>query len=79
MSWLGPKEREKVVITILQNMTLLAKRDAHDQHLALFWPITDHLVALATHQQLSDLAAALNIQSGGTQKANLVSALHNKV
>lgn len=79
LNWLGPNECEKVVMTILQNMTLLSKRDTHDHHLELFWPITDHLIDLAVHQQLLEFASALIAQGGGPQKANLVSALYNKV
>lgn len=78
LNWLGPNECEKVVMTILQNMTLLSKRDTHDHHLELFWPITDHLIDLAVHQQLLEFASALIAQGGGPQKANLVSALYNK-
>nr|XP_045587866.1 protein PAT1 homolog 1-like isoform X2 [Procambarus clarkii] len=78
ISWLGESEHEKLVMNILQNMPLLAKKDAHDQHLALFWPITDRLVASSSHDRMIDLAAALNTQGTTPHKTNLASALCNK-
>lgn len=79
MGWLGESEYVKLVTAILQNMTLLAKKDIHDHHLTLFWPVTDRLVASASPSRLIDLAAALNTQGGGAHKTNLTSALYNKV
>ncbi|XP_071528600.1 uncharacterized protein [Panulirus ornatus] len=78
MGWLGESEYMKLVTTILQNMTLLAKKDVHDHHLTLFWPITDRLVASASPSRLTDLATALNTQGGGAHKTNLISSLYNK-
>ncbi|KAK4315882.1 hypothetical protein Pmani_012907 [Petrolisthes manimaculis] len=81
--WLGEEECVKLVRTVLQNMPLLVKKDVHDQHLALFWPMTDRLAAAATHVRLLELAVALTSSTSqssqiSTQKTNLATALSNK-
>lgn len=78
LMWLDESAHVKLVLALLQNMTLLTKRDVHDQYLALFWPITDRLVASCSHEILLEFANALLAQGGSTQKANLSSALYSK-
>lgn len=78
MMWLGESAYMKLVMTILQNMPLLTKRDVYDQNLALFWPITDRLIASSSQDPLLEFAKALLVQGGASQKANLISALYNK-
>lgn len=82
LGWLGEGDQEHLVVTLLQNMTLLSRKDAHDQHLALLWPATDRLVATAAPNRLLELAAAFNNNSSAqasSQKTNLAAALYNKV
>lgn len=84
LGWLGEGDQERLVVTILQNMTLLARKDAHDQHLALLWPATDRLVASAAPPRLLELAAAFSNNSSSSsvtspQKSNLSAAVYNKV
>ena len=76
--WLDDNAYVKLVTTVLQNMPILTKRDTHDQYLALFWPITDRLIASSNHVPLLEFAEVLLAQGGASQKANLVSALYNK-
>lgn len=81
LGWLGEGDQEHLVVTLLQNMTLLSRKDAHDQHLALLWPATDRLVATAAPNRLLELAAAFNNNSSAqasSQKTNLAAALYNK-
>lgn len=84
MGWLGEGDQERLVVTILQNMALLARKDAHDQHLALLWPATDRLVASAAPPRLLELATAFSNNSSSTsgaslQRNNMSAALYNKV
>lgn len=83
LGWMGEGDQERLVVTVLQNMTLLARKDAHDQQLALLWPATDRLVASAAPPRLLELAAAfINNSSSSSvaspQRNNLSAALYNK-
>lgn len=84
LGWMGEGDQERLVVTVLQNMTLLARKDAHDQQLALLWPATDRLVASAAPPRLLELAAAFTNNSSSSsvaspQRNNLSAALYNKV
>ncbi|KAK7065222.1 hypothetical protein SK128_006936 [Halocaridina rubra] len=78
LMWLDETAHTKLVLTLFQNMLLLTKRDVHDQYLALFWPLTDRLIASSNHNLLLEIAKALLAQGGATQKANISSALYSK-
>lgn len=81
LGWLGEGDQEQLVVTVLQNMALLSRKDAHDQLLALLWPATDRMVATAAPNRLLELAAAFNNNSStqaSTQRTNLAAALYSK-
>ncbi|KAG0722138.1 Protein PAT1 1 [Chionoecetes opilio] len=81
LGWVGEREQEGLVGAVLQNMALLARKDAHDQQLALLWPATDRLVASASATRLLGLAAAFNnnaLAPAPSQRTNLAAALYSK-
>ena len=83
LGWLREGDQEHLVVTVLQNMALLSRKDVHDQLLALLWPATDRLVASAPPNRLLELAAAFNNSSSAgqlpSQRTNLAAALYSKV
>ncbi|CAL4173449.1 unnamed protein product, partial [Meganyctiphanes norvegica] len=78
MRWLGENECEQLVVCVCQNLSVVAKRDTHDQYLVNFWPAADRLLSTSNSQRLMLLAQALLLTPHQGHKSNLQHALNNK-